>query len=170
VWDGVLHMTPAPSLEHQRVVGRLIEFLAPPLRATNRGQLFFQINVFRTDKDYRIPDLTYVAASRSHVLKADGVRGEGPDAVIEIRSPDDETYEKFAFFASLGVREIIVIDRDTKRVELFRLAGVQYIALQPDAEGGLRSEAMNVRFSAIDETPPRLIVVDVVDPARRVEI
>jgi hypothetical protein len=27
VWEGVLHMTPAPSYEHQRMVDSLVEFL-----------------------------------------------------------------------------------------------------------------------------------------------
>ena len=83
------------------------------------------INVFESDKNYRIPDLTFVAAGREDILHEDGVGGEGPDAVIEIRSPHDETYDKLSFYASLGVREVIVIDRDTKRPELYRLAGSQ---------------------------------------------
>ncbi|HXE80525.1 MAG TPA: hypothetical protein VNK41_07220 [Vicinamibacterales bacterium] len=29
MWDGVLHMTPAPSIGHQRIVGELFEFLFP---------------------------------------------------------------------------------------------------------------------------------------------
>ena len=89
MWEGVLHMTPAPNVEHQRIVGALIEFLRPLLRNTGRGTLIPGINVFREASaalDYRIPDLTFVAAGREHVLAEDGVRGAGPDAVIEVRS------------------------------------------------------------------------------------
>jgi Uma2 family endonuclease len=170
MWDGVVHMTPAPSLEHQRILDRLIEFLAPHLRTDGRGRLFSGINVFRNDANYRIPDLTFVAAGREHVLHEDGVRGEGPDAVIEIRSPHDETYEKFAFYASLHVREVVVIDRDTKRPELYRLAGSQYVALQQDDRGWLRSEAMDVRFRSLEGETRRLAVEDSLDASRRAEI
>lgn len=170
MWDGVLHMTPAPNLEHQEMVAALIEFLRPYFRTSGRGRLAAGINVFGTEGNYRIPDLTFVAAGREHILHQDGVRGEGPDAVIEIRSPDDETYDKFPFYASLGVREVVVIDRDTKRPELYRLAGSQYVALQEDAEGSLRSEAMNVRFGRIAGEKPRLAVEDAQDPASRVGI
>lgn len=110
MWEGVLHMTPAPSLEHQRLLDRMIEFLGPLVREARRGTLFSGINVFRESSatpDYRIPDLTFVASGREHVFRADGVRGGGPDAVIDIRSPDDETYDKFPFYAALGVREVI---------------------------------------------------------------
>jgi Uma2 family endonuclease len=170
MWDGVLHMTPAPNVEHQRVLDRLIGFLEPLLRDDGRGTLRSGINVFRGPKDYRIPDLTFVAAGREFVFKEDGVRDGGPDAVIEIRSPDDETYEKLPFFAAIGTQEVVVIDRDTKRTEIFRLAGSQYVALQPDRDGWLLSETMRVRFRKLDMTPARLAVEDAVDAARQVAI
>jgi Uma2 family endonuclease len=170
MWEGVLHMTPAPSVEHQRILDRLIGFLEPRLRAGDRGTLVSGINVFRETADYRIPDLTFVAASREHILHADGVRGGAPDAVIEIRSPEDETFEKLPFYAALGVREVIIIDRDSKRPELYRLAGPQYVALQPDSDGQLRSDTMMIRVSVISGPPPRLAIEDVADTSARVEI
>jgi Uma2 family endonuclease len=169
LWEGVLHMTPAPSLEHQRLLDRLIGFLEPRLRATGRGHLVSGINVFQSATDYRIPDLTFVATGREHILHDDGVRGEGPDAVIEIRSPEDETYEKLPFFGALGVREVIVIDRDTRRPEIHRLAGAQYVALQPDRDGWLGSETMGVRLAQRGGTPPRLVVEDIEAPGARIE-
>ncbi len=173
MWEGVLHMTPAPSLEHQRILADLIEFLRPHLRETRRGTLAAGINVFRERGpalDYRIPDLTFVAAGREHVLHADGVRGEGPDAVIEIRSPEDETYEKLPFYAALAVKEVIVCQRDSKEPEIFRLAGSQYVGLQPDRDGWLVSTALGVRFRCVGGTPPRLRIEDASDPAISVEI
>ena len=170
MWDGVLHITPAPMFEHQRILDRLIGFLESLVRTSGRGQLASGVNVFGAESNYRVPDLTFVAAGREFVIQEDGVRGGGPDAVIEIRSPHDETYDKFPFFASLGIREVIVIDRDSKRPELYRLAGSQYVALQEDDQGWLRSEAMNVRFGRIAGEKPRLAVEDVRDPTSRVEI
>ena len=170
MWEGALHMTPAPSLEHQRILDRLIGFLEPHLRATGRGRLISGINVFGAPADYRIPDLTFVAAGRDHVLHEDGVRGGGPDAVIEIHSPDDETYEKLPFYAALGTREVVVIDRDTKRPEIFRLAGPNLVALLADADGWLRAETMAVRFRAIGGQSFRLQIEDALDASVHVEI
>jgi Uma2 family endonuclease len=170
LWEGALHMTPAPNVEHQRVLDRLIGFLEPLLRNAARGTLCSGINVFREDKDYRIPDLTFIASGREAVLAEDGTRGGGPDAVIEIRSPDDESYEKLPFYAAIGTQEVIVIDRDTKRTEIFRLAGSQYVLLQTDRDGWLLAETMRVRFRHVDAAPPRLVVEDAVDPSTRSEI
>lgn len=163
VWEGVLHMTPAPSYEHQRIVDSLVEFLRPRLRTTGRGTLVSGINVFRehaATTDYRIPDLTFVAAGREHLLGADGVRGGGPDGVIEIRSADDETFEKLSFYAAIGVKEVIVVDRDSKEPQVFRLVGAQYAAARPDPEGWLHSEVLRIRLLHGPGNPAHLRIED----------
>ena len=170
MWEGVLHMTPTPSFEHQRILDELIFFLTGHMKATRHGTVRSGINVFQASKNFRIPDLTFVAQGRERLFSADGVRDGGPDAVIEIRSPEDETYDKLPFFAALGIREVIVVDRDTKRPQIFRLAGAQYVALQPDADGWLGSETMIVKFRAIEGQPPRLRVEDARDPVVHTEI
>ncbi len=161
MWEGVLHMAPAPSDEHQRVVDELIAFFLPLLRRSQRGILRSGINVFNDKskaEDYRIPDLTYVAAGRETILREEGVRGGAPDAVIEIRSPGDETYEKLPFFAALGVREVIVIGRDGKAPEVYRLAGSQYLAVAADREGWIAAETLGVRFRLEAAAKPRLVI------------
>lgn len=173
MWEGVLHMTPAPSLEHQRILDELIAFLLPHLRQTGRGAMRSGINVFRDtvgDRDYRIPDLTFVAAGRERVLQPDGIRGGGPDAVIEIRSPDDETYEKLSFFAALAVTEVIICDRDTKQPEIFRLAGAGYEVLPADGQGWLVSTVLGVRLRRLDGPPPRVRIEDAADRSAGVDI
>lgn len=171
MWEGVLHMSPAPSAEHQRILTELTAFLLPLLKSAQRGLLRVGINVFRQsvdEEDYRIPDLTFVAGGRATILAEDGVRGGGPDAVIEIRSPGDETYEKLPFFAGLGVREVVVIDRDTKKPEILRLVERQYQVVALQLEGWIPSESLGVRFRVVDG--PRLALEDLTDPGARCEI
>lgn len=171
MWDGLLHMAPAPAYEHQRIVSAIDRFLGSLCERRGRGVLAIGINVFNelsATPDYRIPDFTFIASGREGLLARDGVRGGGPDAVIEIRSPDDETYDKLPFFARLGVREVIVIDRDTKRPEMFRLAGSQYVAVQADSDRWLRSDVMQVRFTWT--VAGRLIIEDLEDSTSRSEI
>jgi Uma2 family endonuclease len=173
MWEGVLHMAPAPSDEHQRILDELIVFLVPLVKRQRKGTMRSGINVFdekAASEDYRIPDLTFVAAGRESLLAADGVRGGGPDAVLEIRSPADETYEKLPFFARLGVREVLVVDRDTKKPEVFRLAGSHYLAVAQDREGCVTSECLGVRLRQVAGPPARLILEDLSDPHARIEI
>src|SRR5206468_9064964 len=109
----------------------------------------------------------FVAAGREHIVAADGIRGGGPDAVIEVRSPDDESYEKFPFFARLGVREVIVVDLDSKDVELYRLAGSEYVSVARGDGGWLRSEVLDVRFGRAGS---QLAIEDCRDRAAGVQI
>ena len=39
--------------------------------------------------------------------------------VVEVRSPDDETYEKFDFYFDHGVEEILVAELVTRKVSWF---------------------------------------------------
>jgi Uma2 family endonuclease len=172
VWEGVLHMAPAPNDEHQRILDKLIVFLVPLFERKGSGTLRSGINVFDSSAggdNYRIPDATFVAAGRESIRAADGIRGGAPDAVIEIRSPGDETYVKLAFFASLGVREVVIIDRDSKQPEMLRLAGSAYAAVAPDREGWVGSEAMGVRLRRASDASV-LEVADADAPAVRARI
>lgn len=173
MWEGVLHMTPAPKVEHQRIQIELAAFLLPLVKRRRRGTLAVGINIFNEDSakdDYRIPDFTFVAAGREGLIHEDGIRGGGPDAVIEIRSPGDESYEKLPFFAALGVREVMVIDRDTKRPEVYRLAGEQYLAVAADREGWVTSETLGIRWRRLEGSPPHLALEDMSEPEERTEI
>lgn len=173
MWEGVLHMSPAPAYEHQRILDDLLTFLKPLLRRRGRGTMVSGINVFDESsptENYRIPDLTFVKAGRENVLAEDGIRGGAPDCVVEVRSPGDESYEKLPFFAALGVREVVILARDTKQPEVFRLAGRQYLAVASDADGWTTSETMRVRFRTTPGNPPRLAVADLDEPASSTEI
>lgn len=165
MWEGVLHMAPAPASEHQRIVAELLVFLGT-LTKRKAGTVGLAMNVFDNDRNYRIPDLVFVAPGHEKIIATDGIRGR-PDAVIEVRSPEDETYEKLPFFAQLGVREVVVVDRDTKKPEIFRLAGPQYVAVAADREGWLTAETLRVRFRVVSG---KLAVEDFDDPSVCVEI
>ncbi len=172
MWDGVLHTAPAPSREHQRMLGELIAFLLPSFKRIGRGTIHPEINVIddsSAEENYRIPDLTFVAAGRERILVEDGVRGGGPDAVIEIRSPGDESYEKLPFYARLGVREVVILDRDSKRPEVYRLAGKTDVAVAADRDGWVAVETMRLRLRRI---PGRtaFVVADLDEPESQTEI
>jgi Uma2 family endonuclease len=174
MWEGVLHMVPAPYDEHQRTVEDLLVFLKPLLRQRRRGTLRMELNVFDEAspvENYRIPDLIFVAAGRERLFAKDGIRGGGPDAVFEIRSPNDESYEKLPFYAKVGVREVIIIDRDRKTVELFSLtAAGAYEKRAAESDGAIPSTVLALRFRTMPGDRPVLVVADAEDPGVRVEI
>jgi Uma2 family endonuclease len=172
MWEGTLHMVPAPSPEHQRIASKTNTFLDVLCERTRRGTIWPAVNVVddrAATPDYRIPDFSFIAQGNEDLVRKDGIHG-APDAVLEIRSPGDESYEKLDFFARLGVREVIVIDRDSKRPEVFRLAGPRYLAVSADGDGWVASEALRVRFRALPSAPPRLAIGDIEDPGTTTEL
>ena len=115
VWDGVLHMVPSPSMEHQRINYALTVTLGPLAEAAGLVPAF-EANLVPPDEpgwnDYRVPDLMVF---RPEVATERAVEGQ-PELVIEIRSPGDDSFAKLPFYERIGTREVLIIDRDTKLV------------------------------------------------------
>lgn len=56
VWDGVLHMIPPPSVNHQRLASRLHRLLGPSADQA-RLELTAEVGIGSGQHDYRTPDL-----------------------------------------------------------------------------------------------------------------
>ncbi|MBI3273115.1 MAG: Uma2 family endonuclease [Planctomycetes bacterium] len=148
MWDGELHMVPPPGLDHQDIVTGLAEFLHSECRRRSMGTVYVQAGVHDPEaptRNYRIPDLSFVARGNEGVLQPRGIVGAA-DSVIEVRSPDDESRAKFPFYARLKVREVILIVARTRRPEVFRLEGERYVSVRPVRDGGLPAVVLGVRF------------------------
>lgn len=148
MWDGVLHMSPAPNLDHQELEGELEYFCRHFWSPRSKGRVYHQVNVARPGgwpKDYRIPDLALLLPDRFSIRQGDYLEG-GPDVAVEIHSPGDEAYEKLDFYFSVGVREVWIIHRDNLAVEIFlsRKRGRKTVAA--DNEGWLTSRVAGIQL------------------------
>ena len=145
MWEGVLHMVPAPSGPHQRLALKLGAVLLP--LAEVRGMVISQdTGLYRPDtdeSDYRVADL--LVARAEHATHR-GVDGQA-ELVVEIRSPGDETYAQLGFYAEGGVQEVLVVDRDTFALELFLLRGGTLLAAVADADGAFLLASLGVSVS-----------------------
>ncbi|MBD0281760.1 MAG: Uma2 family endonuclease [Thermoleophilaceae bacterium] len=120
VWDGVLHLVPAPSFAHAYVSGQLVELLGPPAREAGLVPTVGGFNLGENENDYRVPD--------------GGLHREGDSCVwhptaalvFEIVSPDDETWDKLPFYAAHGVDEVLIVDPTERSVHWLALEGGEY--------------------------------------------
>jgi Uma2 family endonuclease len=71
--------------------------------------------------NYRIPDVAVFLRGTSARSLGTHWLG-GPDFVVEVVSPEDNSRAKLGFYAKVGTRELLVIDRDPWGLELYRLA------------------------------------------------
>lgn len=149
VWEGVLHMVPPPSFEHQRLCLRLASLFLDYFTRNSLGLICSGLAVRdpRGADSYRIPEWFALHKSRSQAVRPDSsFVDEGPDVVVEVRSPGDETDDKTPFYDKLGVGEILIIDRDTKRVDILRRTGGALRPALPDPDGWLHCEGLRASF------------------------
>lgn len=144
MWDGVLHMVP-PAGDAHRGLSLEFTYVVGPL-AKRRGLVpRMETGLFDSDDDYRVPDQLYRLPEHGSRRGA-----EGAELVVEVRSPDDDTYRKFDFHAALGVREVLVLHPDDRRVELFRLIEDRLLPVSPDASGAVESAVLGIRLATVD--------------------
>jgi len=102
VWEGVLHMNPAPDLSHGGLVMQLGAALLPAAEAV--GLLVSdQFNLGEGLSDYRIPDVGLHRERSGAWLNTAAL-------AAEILSPGDESWDKLPFFAAHHVDEVLILD------------------------------------------------------------
>lgn len=146
VWEGVLHMVPPPSPRHQKFESRLVEALRP-VATRLRLEIGHDIGVFRERKgedEYRVPDISIY---QPELESERGVEG-GPEWLAEIRSPNDESFQKLPFYAAVGAKEVMIVDPSTRIFQYYVLRGSQHHAVAP-RRGGVRSSVLNVTFATV---------------------
>lgn len=113
VWEGSYHVAPAPNAAHAYLDRALVLVLHPYAEAAALvGTSAFNLGA---PDDYRVPDGGY------HRGQPTGVWVPTAAIVVEIVSPDDETYAKFDFYAHHDVDEIIVADPAARAIEMWAL-------------------------------------------------
>ena len=128
VWDGVYVMSPLGDIEHQFLATRLAGILESVIGWPGLGLVLAGVNVSDRHhgwkRNYRIPDVAVylnTTTARHHGTHWQG----GPDFAVEITSHGDITRQKLPFYAAVGTRELLLLDRDTWTLELHRLQNGQ---------------------------------------------
>jgi Uma2 family endonuclease len=122
VWEGVYVVSPIPNLEHQYIVSCFDEILAETIRRAGLGEVYPGVNLSDRDEDwtynYRGPDMAVFLKTGKAVPAEAHYRGPA-DFLVEITSPHDSTYEKIPFYDKLGVVELLIVDRNPWKLELY---------------------------------------------------
>ncbi|MEX0659371.1 MAG: Uma2 family endonuclease [Egibacteraceae bacterium] len=144
VWEGDYHMAPAPHAAHGVLDQQLAVLLDPLARAAGLvGSGPF--NLGHPD-DYRVPDRGLHRAAPSGTWVATAA------LVVEIVSPDDETWAKLAFYAAHEVDELVVADPHSRTLYwLARSAGGAYEPIEASVLLGVDAAA----FAEQIDWPPR---------------
>jgi hypothetical protein len=145
VWAGEYHMAPEPSHRHALLDDEVAAVLRPLARRAGLvGSGPFNLG---RPGDYRVPDRGLHRGRSAEVWVPTAAM------VVEILSPDDETFDKFAFYARHRVDEVLVVDPALQTVRCWRLSEESYVeneasgllgvtvAEMPGASPGLEGQA-----------------------------
>jgi Uma2 family endonuclease len=123
VWEGVLHMVPAPNHDHA-VLGARLKFLLWPLAADAGLVLTDEFNLGESADDFRVPD------GGLHRPGAAELWHPTATLVVEIVSPGDETWEKLPFYAAHQVDELLIVDPQERAVHWLALVEGSYVPIE----------------------------------------
>ncbi len=126
VWEGVLHVVPAPNHGHASVEAQLFMILGPVARAAGL-EAIGQSNLGEDEHDFRVPD------GALHPPGASGTWHPTAALVIEIVSPADESWEKLPFYAAHEVDEVLIVDPAKRSVDWLGLHAGAYRGIERSA-------------------------------------
>jgi Uma2 family endonuclease len=118
VWEGSYHMAPAAHPRHGYVARQLAVLLAPLAR--HAGLVGTDPFNLGQPNDFRVPDGGYHRGLPTTTWVPTAA------VVVEVVSPDDETYDKFAFYGAHFVDELIVADPAARTVTCWAREGAAY--------------------------------------------
>ncbi|WP_370326551.1 Uma2 family endonuclease [Euzebya sp.] len=142
VWEGVYHVAPAPHPAHGYLDDELAAVLRPYAKAaglTGSGPL----NIGSPD-DYRVPDRAYLRGLPDETFVPTAA------VVVEIVSPNDETWAKLDFYHRHDVDELLITDPRDRTVRWFLWGETGYV--EADASRVLQLPATALH-DAIDWPP-----------------
>lgn len=96
--------------------------------------------------DYRVPGLAVLrSAATATWLQTAAI-------VVEVVSPDDESWAKLPFYAAHAVDEVLIVDPRNRSVHWLHLAGDTYMAIERSMLGVTPGElAAQIDWPPIDE-------------------
>ncbi len=146
VWEGVAHVAPMAHAWHGLVQASLL--IAVGGHAARAGlHPCGPFNLGEKD-DFRIPDAGVFRSPPAAVWVASAL------LVVEIVSADDETFEKFFFYARAGVREVLTADPQERRVRVWRLASKEPVEVEKCEVLGTTAAELTAAVRWPSLTPP----------------
>ena len=112
VWEGVYHLAPGPTGPHGYVDSEVAGALRPLARRA--GLHHVTATDLGSADDFRVPDGMVLRTRPTGTCTGTAA------VVVEVLSPGDETFAKFAFHAGRGVDEVLVADPEGRSVRLWQ--------------------------------------------------
>jgi Uma2 family endonuclease len=152
VWYGMLVLLPLSDNDHQRIKSWLCyafrqagfdEGVYPGVNVSDRAADWLT--------NFRCPDFCVFLPGTAAVNHGTHFQG-GPDFLIEILSRGERPDDKFDFYAAVGTREVMLIHRGPRAVELYSLRDGRLVLTGRSDEanpGSVASSVLPLEFRCV---------------------
>jgi Uma2 family endonuclease len=113
VWEGAYHVAPYAHSDHGRVQAEILFALTG--RAKRLGLVVLSGCNIGDPTDFRVPDGVLCAIDPHAVFVASAL------LVVEVLSPDDESFAKLPFYAAKGIHDVLIADPQERWVRCYDL-------------------------------------------------
>ena len=148
VINNVLYMSPAPTFEHQDLLGDLFTKIRMYVTAKNLGKCVFSpVDVYLGNKNAVQPDIIFITTSNLSIIKEGKVIGV-PDLIVEVLSGNKkhDLQTKKDLYEAFGVKEYHIVNQDSKEVITYYFGDKKFV-LQETKKGKLKSKLLKKTFS-----------------------
>ena len=148
--DGYVEVLPMPKPAHQRIVLFLRDEIHAFSRSSKLGEvLVAPMRIRLRERKFREPDVMFMLTD--HATRKGEEFWEGADLVMEVVSPDAESYtrdytSKRSDYAEAGVAEYWIIDPQERKVLVLKLSDGDYV-VHGEFTTGHASSALLAGFS-----------------------
>ena len=173
VWDGTYIIAPIADNTHQDLqaglgtIFHVINGMKCPPHVYMGVVISDRVEGF--EQNYRWPDVALFLAGTTARECGTHWCG-GPDFMVEIRCRGDRTMQKLPFYASINVRELLIIDRDPWSMEIYRLRDGELRRVdrvEVEDARSIGSEVVSLDFRFIPASPRPTILVEHRETAQR---
>lgn len=130
--EGDPRMTPSPSTLHQEISKRLGRLLLERAEDPGKGRVYSApYDVVLSEHNVVQPDLLFVSKERLGIIGQANVQG-APDLVVEVLSESTEEWDRVTkrrAYSRYGVRELWIVDLQTKTVEVASHDGLDLVTV-----------------------------------------
>lgn len=131
--DGELFVTRSPHRRHQQISGKIFSVLDAWSARSDLGEPIIAPGIILSDADNVIPDVVWITSERLALIEDEAGHLTGmPELVIEILSSGEQNIRrdreaKLKLYSVQGAQEYWIVDRFTKRLEIYRRENAQLV-------------------------------------------
>ena len=148
VINNILYMSPAPTLEHQRLLSKLHTIMNSYVIEKNLGEcLFSPVDVYLGDNNAVQPDIIFISKENSGIIKDNKIKA-APDLIVEALSGNKkhDLQLKKNLYETFGVKEYFIVNPADKEVITYYLRDNKFI-LQESKKGKIKSQVLQKSIS-----------------------